>query len=154
MTFVPIWFVRLWVMRFCIRMSVDQFILWYCGLWHSVPWQMCTNLVCEIVGYDILYKDECGPVYFVRLWVMTFCAMTNVYQFSLWDCGLWHSVQWQIWTSLFWEILGYDTLYTDEFGPFHVVSLWFMISCILASVSQIVFWTAQLRHSICCKMGT
>jgi len=43
----------------------------------------CGPAFCDIVGYDILYNDECGPVYFVILWVMTLCIRTSVDQFIL-----------------------------------------------------------------------
>jgi hypothetical protein len=78
-----------------------------------------TSLAREIVGYDILYHDDCGPVYFVRLWVMTFYTMTSLDQI---DC----------------EVVGYDNLYTDEFGPIYFVRLWVKTPCILTSVDQFV----------------
>jgi len=55
----------------------------FCGL------KLQRDLYCELVGYDAvvrydtLYTDEGGPVYFVRLGVMTLCIMTSVDQFIL-----------------------------------------------------------------------
>jgi hypothetical protein len=148
------YFVRLWVMTLFIMTSLNQLTVWDCGVWHFVYWRMWTILFCEIVGYDTLYNDECGPVYYVRLWVMTLHKLTIVNQFIVWDCGLWHSVNWLMCTILFCEIVGYDNLYNEKCEPIHIVGLCFMINCILASVSQFIIWTAGLRQSTCWKMWT
>jgi hypothetical protein len=135
----PVYFVRLWVMTLYIMTCVDQLNFWGCGLWRSLYWRVWTNLFCEIVGYDTVYTDECGQVYFVRLWVMTLYIMTSVDQLNFWGCGLWRSLYWRVWTNLFCEIVDYDTVYTDECGPVYFMRLWvIMTPFITNSLNQFI----------------
>jgi len=126
----------------------EGFVLWVSGLWYRVFWQVWTNLNCKVVRYDTLDTDDCGPVYFVILWVVTLCIRTSVDQFILWDCGLWHSVKWLVWTSLFCDIVGYDTVYKDKCGPVYFVRLWVMTFCIMTSVDQFILWDCGLWHCV------